>query len=80
MSQQNFTQCHLEKPTKSGKLIQVSFIPSEFAEVGKYLKIKDMAGVETDGWEVKSAGMTLPESQLQIYRDVHRHTRDASDA
>lgn len=74
-----FTQCHLVKQTTEGTTEQVSFIPSEFAEIGAYLKLKDMKGEWTDGWKVNSTGIKLLEVQLSIYRDVYRHTRDASD-
>jgi hypothetical protein len=80
MSQQRFTQCTLVKETKDSSFHQISFIPEEFAVRDNYVKIKGLDGNWSDGWRVMGCGMTLPEDQLQVYRDVHRHTRDASDA
>lgn len=80
MAKNNFTQCRLIKKTESGVLEMVSFIPEELAITGNCLSLKNSKGEWQDNWIVESAGIMLPEEQLQIYRDVYRHTRNASDA
>lgn len=76
-----YTQCVLvKKKDENSTIEQVSFIPTQYAVKGIYLRLKGLDGNFTDGWEVKSLGITLPEDQLTIYRDVYRHTREASDA
>lgn len=80
MIKQDYAQCSLTRKTgKDSASHMVSFIPAEFAVVGNYLKLKNMNGEWEDNWHVDSVGIKLAEEQLQIYRDVYRHTRDASD-
>lgn len=40
MHEQQYTQCRLEKPTADGKLVETSWIPSQFAKVGKKLALR----------------------------------------
>lgn len=42
-----YCQCNLEKPTKKGCIIMTSFLPIQYSEVGKILKLKN----ERDEWE-----------------------------
>lgn len=77
---QKFTQCFLVKKNQDGSTShQMSFIPSEKANVGDFLKLKGLDGQWTDGWKVESAGMSLPEDQLWVYRDAYRTHRDGTD-
>lgn len=68
-----YKQCHLTKKTKETTWEQTSFIPEEFAVVGKVIKIKEN-GVWDDGWIVKEAGSRrvhedlLPDSHTQVKR------------
>ena len=81
MAKQKYTQCSLVKKTGTDSTSNmVSFIPTELAIAGYHLSLKNMKGDWEDGWLVESTGVTLQEEQLQIYRDVYRHTRNASDA
>jgi len=77
---QKFTQCFLTKINLDGSTSnQMSFIPSEKANVGHYLKLKGMDGEWSNGWKVEFAGISLSEDQLSIYRDAHRTHRDGTD-
>jgi hypothetical protein len=59
------TQCNLQMKSKNQVLETVAWIPSQFAAVGKFLRIR-----ERDGWQVMGAGETLPSEY------VLRHERD----
>jgi len=59
------TQCRMQR----GNIHTIAWIPSIFAVVGKYLKLRG-----EDGWEVISAGHTLPSDY------VRDHERDYKDA
>lgn len=49
-------QCALERPLASGgKQIQISWIPEEFAKIGKFLKLRE-GDVWENGWQVASIG------------------------
>lgn len=51
-----YAQCRLEKPTPTGTLEQTSYLPVQFAVVGKVLKLRGDDGIWSDGWRVLSAG------------------------
>ena len=70
----NFTQCVLRR----GKYQMVSWIPSGFAQAGRYLKLKQ-AKQWQDGWLVVSTGSTVAANYLAQYADDWRRTRKASD-
>ena len=64
-------QCKMTK----GTLCQTAWIPSKFAVVGKYLRIKD-----DDGWKVEEVStVEMPEVTIMARSRDHLHTRDASD-
>ena len=50
-----YRQCELERNDGKKRECQVSWIPEQYAVVGKYLKLKD-DGSWTDGWRVISVG------------------------
>lgn len=63
----NYTQCRLRKLVDGGYLEQVAWIPTEFAVVGKSLKIREPLSDRTskmgdwvDGWVVMGRGATKP--------------------
>ena len=78
------TQCHLRK----GNVTQVSWIPTEHAVVGKYVKLKETKlndrGLAEDVWEdgwlvVTSGGTTFPSKYIQERGRDWKETRKASD-
>ena len=75
------TQTHMHAVLrKSDGATQTSWIPSNFAEVGRYLKLKEN-GVWTDGWEVIKtypAVQLCSELVLERERDFKNH-RKATD-
>lgn len=76
-----YRQCRLVKPTPTGAFVQVSWIPDQFAEVGRVLKLRS-DGVWDDGWEVRGVGTNRLESnQVPDYHDLIRgHRRATGDA
>lgn len=76
MREQNYTQCKLKKENT----YQTSWIPSEFAKVGKILKLKDEdTGVWTDGWVVEAAYNTRSWQEVNKASQQYKHQRKASD-
>jgi len=78
------TQCHLRR----GNVTQVSWIPSDYANVREYVKLKESKlnekGIKEDiwedGWEVVSAGgQTFPSKYIQARERDYKETRKASD-
>ena len=78
------TQCHLRK----GNVTQVSWIPSDHAVVGKYVKLKETKindrGIEEDVWEdgwlvITAGGTTFPSKYIQERGRDWKETRKASD-
>ena len=66
----NVTQCTLQKQNTS----QTAWIPSKFAQKGKFVKIKD-----DNGWEVTSTGATRSYSEMNKRSQDYKKTRSASD-
>lgn len=73
-----YTQCLLEKPKGSGKLVQVVTIPDKFAKRGMYLQLK--SGENWDnGWLVKNVFTKCTEEEATRRRDEHRDHRITTD-
>ncbi len=67
-------QCQLQRGTKH----QTSWIPEEFAKLGKYIKVKE-DGKWEDGWQVKSLGERKMASYVLEWSQDYKHQREASD-
>jgi hypothetical protein len=74
-----YKQCRLERATDTGTIVDVSWIPSHLAKVGKKLSIqKD--GVWVDGWVVAMAGSTLRTyDEMNSQRSAHKRWEDVLD-
>lgn len=75
-----YSQCTLVKRIPEGTRTTVAYIPSKYATVGKYVKIRQCNGMWENGWEVTFAGE--PTKHPMDYRKAirnHRHnTGDSS--
>lgn len=71
----NHTQCTMRKAA----VVQISWIPSEKAVEGKFLKLRDRGGEWEDGWEVIHVGTTMPTKSVMERQDDYKRTREASD-
>ena len=78
------TQCHLRR----GNVTQVSWIPTDHAVIGKYVKLKETKlndrGIKEDVWEdgwqvVTAGGQTFPSKYIQERERDWKETRKASD-
>ena len=77
---QYYKQCILQKQVDDKRIREMTtFIPEQFAKVGKYLEI--LEGEEwSDGWRVKLASkVRLEESYVQERSRDYKHTRETSD-
>jgi hypothetical protein len=67
------TQCELRR----GNFTQVAWIPSEYATVGKYLKLK-YNGTWNDGWKVEQLGSfqdsDFTRERSQDYKNMRKMT------
>jgi hypothetical protein len=76
----DYTQCKLSKKTQNGEMRQMSWIPSEFAKVGKVLKFRDEDTGEWDeGWIVEAAYSTRSWAEVNVASQLYKHQRKASD-
>ena len=70
-----YNQCRLSRD----KHRTVTWIPREFAKVGKVIKIRDDDGLWTDGWRVDEVWTEVDEEMVvELARD-HLKQRKASD-
>ncbi len=67
-------QCKLVK----GKATTVSWLPEKFAEVDKFVKLKEN-GKWADGWKVDFVGTRLPSKYVINRSQDHINQRKASD-
>ena len=51
-----YCQCELSRKVAEGICHEVSWIPTKFAQVGKYLELLNENGIWENGWRVDSAG------------------------
>ena len=76
MREEMYTQCKLKKDNS----YQMSWIPSQFAKVGKVLKLRDEGTGEWDnGWVVEAAYSTRTWKEVNAASQLHKHQRKASD-
>ncbi len=76
MSEQLYTQCKLSK----NNIIQITWLPSEFAVVGRIVKLKE-TGDWDDGWKVDEAYLTAHRTHEEVRErsQDYKRTRKASD-
>lgn len=72
-----FNQCWMEKRIEGGLAHTTSWIPEQFAKVGKTLKLRQN-GVWEDGWKVKMVGARLSEEYLPDAHDDIKALRKAT--
>lgn len=73
--EQTYTQCKYAQETATGKKFDVAWIPSNFAKVGKKIRIDDKDGV----WTIESVGSTKSaKTAMEDSRDYLKQ-REASD-
>ena len=75
-------QCHLEKPNPEGTGMtqDTVWIPKRFAQVGKFIKVRDPKSKEwEDGWKVTACYTEAPSKQVLERSQDYKNTRDASD-
>jgi hypothetical protein len=66
-----YRQCRLVKKIRNGESIQTSYIPAEFATLGRVVKIRE-GDTWDNGWEVRIVGGSLTEEQLTELSQAHR--------
>lgn len=78
----HYRQCRLVRPVQSGEQVVVSWIPDQFAEVDRVVKLRDDAGEWTDGWRVAEAGRhRLPAHEVPDFHELSKaHLRATGDA
>ena len=70
-----YRQCAMEKPLPSGGVMStISWIPEEFAVIGKFLKLDD-----DDGWRVKMVGARKGDKEVNERSRDYKKQRKGSD-
>jgi hypothetical protein len=72
----------MKKASKEAAWEQTSWIPEEFAVVGKVLKLKNADGIWDNGWIVQTAGQNrVAENMLPDYHsEIKGHRKATGDA
>lgn len=75
-----FKQCSLSRKLDDSRVQEMTtWIPEQFAKVGKYLEILQ-DGEWVNGWKVKwTSTVRLTEEYVRARSRDHLHTREASD-
>ena len=68
------TQCLIHK----GNVKYTAYLPSDYAKIGEYVKIK-FDGIWEDGWLVVDVFTSLPSETVFERSQDYRKTRKASD-
>lgn len=78
----HYRQCRLVRPVTSGEQVVVSWIPDQFAERGRVVKLKGDAGQWIDGWRVTEVGPhRLPADAVPDFHELSKaHLRATGDA
>jgi hypothetical protein len=67
-----YRQCRLVKKIRDGESIQTSYIPAEFARVGRVVKVREEDGAWDDGWVIRLVGGSITAEQLTELERAHR--------
>ena len=78
MSNPNYTQCLLRKPTSKGYTERVAFIPTTLAKIGKVVEVK-VDDSWDNGWTVTKTYATVSWDYLQPRERDYLSQRSASD-
>lgn len=72
------TQCVLQRKTDNGNLTQMSWIPAQFAQEGRVVRLKEN-GAWTDGWVVIKTYSTRPSDEVADYERDFKNMRKMTD-
>ena len=74
--QVKYVQCVLERKIAKGLVKTTTYIPHQYASVGRVLKLRDDLDRWVDGWKVVSVGVTIVDSaDVPDYRKAIRNHR-----
>ena len=73
-----YRQCRLVKKVREGEAFQMSYIPAEFASVGRVVKLREEDGAWDDGWVIRLVGESMTEEQLNAIELAHRRFERAT--
>ena len=80
MKKYKFRQCKVKRKVPNGIVQMVSFLPENFAVIGKVLKLKDEnTGKWTDGWVVEFVG-DLEDKPLDYRKAIRKHRNNTGDS
>ncbi len=74
-----YRQCKLVKKIEAGTRHQTSYLPEEFAKVGKIVKLRDDDGEWEDGWLVAEASShRMADDEMHDSHDTIKGHRKAT--
>ena len=75
----SYRQCTMRRPISRGSVVTTSFIPQQYAKLGRVLKLKDADDGWVDGWVVERVGVSVIEAgELPDYRKAIRNHRKST--
>ena len=75
----SYKQCTMRRPIAKGSVVTTSFIPQQYAKLGKVLKLKDHDDLWVDGWVVEKVGVSVVDAcDLPDYRKAIRNHRKST--
>ena len=70
---------HVQCLLRKGTTHQMSWIPSKFAVLGKFLMLKQDNGSWSDNWEIVSRYTAIPSSQMYNLSTAYKYHRQNTD-
>lgn len=71
-----YRQCTMRRSMDACSVATTSYIPQQYAKLGKVLKLKDSQDMWVDGWVVEKVGASIIDSgELPNYRKAIRNHR-----
>ena len=77
-----YAQCAMRRIVPGASVVTTSYIPTQFAKVGRVLKLKDSDDRWVDGWVVEAVGDVIVEGErVPDYRKaIGNHRKSTGDS
>ena len=77
-----YAQCAMRRIVAGASVVTTSYVPTQFAKVGRVLKLKDSDDNWVDGWVVETVGDVIVEGEQlpDSHKAIKNHRKLTGDS